>query len=97
VNQGSLVSALNDLISLLQACGESDQAAWAEERKSRAAAAANGGALDAVKKEVRDVLAGMGSLSDLYLVPKPGSGLTKEEARRKQFELVDRLDELTAP
>ena len=90
-----LVAALDELASLLRSCNQIDRAKWTEERRALAATAA-GNDLAEVKKEVRGVLAGMGSLSDLYLVPEPGSGIDAAEARRRQFELVDRLDELTA-
>jgi hypothetical protein len=92
----AFLSVLDDLTALLRACGELDQANWVEERKARAETANNGADVEEVKHEVRGVLAGMGSLSDLYLDPNPESGLGKDEARRRQFELVDRLDELTA-
>ena len=95
MSDAALVDALDELATLLRACNQSDHAKWTEERRALAAAA-TGDQLTEVKKEVRGVLAGMGSLSDLYLVPEPGSGLDEAEARRRQFELVDRLDELTA-
>jgi hypothetical protein len=91
----ALVDALDELASLLRACNQDDRARWTEDRRALAAAA-SGDRLTEVKKEVRGVLAGMGSLSDLYLVPLPDSGLTETEARRRQFDLVDRLDALTA-
>lgn len=96
MNQQPLVAALDELASLLRDCNEIDRARWTEEQRARAGAA-TGDQLIEVKKEVRGVLAGMGSLSDLYLVPAPGSGFDEAEARRRQFDLVDRLDALTAP
>jgi len=95
VSDAALVVALDELANLLRACNQTDRARWTEERRALAAAS-TGDQLTEVKKEVRGVLAGMGSLSDLYLVPEPGSGIDEGEARRRQFELVDRLDELTA-
>jgi hypothetical protein len=95
MSEAALVDALDELASLLRTCNQPDQARWTEERRAMAAAA-TGDQLTEVKKEIRGVLAGMGSLSDLHLVPEPGSGLDKAEARRRQFDLVDRLDDLTA-
>ena len=90
----ALVDALDELASLLRACNQVDQATWTEERRVRAASASDD-ELAEVKKEVRGILAGMGSLSDLYLVPEPESGMDEAEARRRQFDLLDRLDALT--
>jgi len=95
MTDAALVAALDDLASLLRSCNQIDRAEWTEERRALASGA-TGDKLAEVKKEVRAVLAGMGSLSDLYLVPEPGSGIDEVEARRRQFDLVDRLDELTA-
>lgn len=89
----AFIRALDELAALLRACNQVDRARWTEERRVLASSTTD--QLADVKSEVRGVLAGMGSLSDLYLVPATGSGLDEAEARRRQFELVDRLDELT--
>ena len=94
MSDAALADALDELAALLRACNQVDRARWTEERRALASAA-SGDQLTEVKKEVRAVLAGMGSLSDLYLVPEAGSGLDEAEARKRQFELVDRLDALT--
>jgi hypothetical protein len=91
----ALADALDELAALLRACNHVDRARWTEERRALVTAA-TGDQLTEVKKEIRSVLAGMGSLSDLFLVPESGSGFDTAEARRRQFDLVDRLDELTA-
>jgi len=95
VSDTAFVDALDELASLLRACNQIDHARWTEERRALAASS-TGDQLTAVKVDVRGILAGMGSLSDLYLVPEAGSGLDEGEARRRQFKLLDRLDELTA-
>jgi hypothetical protein len=95
VSDAGFVDALDELATLLRACNQIEHAKWTEERRALAAAS-TGDQLAEVKKEVRGILAGMGSLSDLFLVPEPGSGFDAAEARRRQFELVDRLDALTA-
>lgn len=44
-------------------------------------------------KEIQGILAGMGSFSDLPLSPSPESGLTREQARLRQWDLVSEIDE----
>lgn len=89
-----LAAALDELSTLLGGCGEPEKAAWIEERRAGLA-----GASEAARRQevlaVRKILAGMGSLSDLYLEPTADCGLTSREAEERQRELLHRLDVLT--
>jgi hypothetical protein len=59
-----LADTLTELAGALRALGEDGRADWAAERAARAAAEP-----DAVRAEVRGVLAGMGGIADLPLAP----------------------------
>ena len=76
-----LEAALGELTVLLRCCGEDAKAAWVEQK---------GG------ESIREVLAGMGSIGDLYLEPTPECGLSNREVEERQRELIECLDRLTA-
>lgn len=91
-----LLSAVDELIHLLRCCGEDERAAWLAERRAVIRRSPQFPAAEAACREVRNGLAGMGSLSDLWLESGPGCELTNREVERRQRELAERLDRLTA-
>lgn len=44
-----------------------------------------------VLEQIQDILAGMGSFSDLSLSPSPDSGKSREQARLRQWDLVSEI------
>ena len=44
-------------------------------------------------REVKSIIGGMGSFSDLPMIPNEDSNLTKDEARKMQWTLADDLYE----
>lgn len=89
-----LSGALGELAALLRCCGEEARAAWVDERRERIAGAGDT-ARARERLEIRNVLAGMGSLGDLYLEPTAECELTEREVVARQAELIRRLDLLT--
>ena len=85
---------LVDIANLLRACDCIDQAIWIEEKikliNSRGASEFQyKKTLNAIDK----IIAGMGSLSDLPLVPKKESNMSEQQARTLQWELLESLSE----
>jgi hypothetical protein len=87
-----LEAALRDVEDLLLRCGEESRADWISQR--RAIIAAGGPDTEAARKDVTRALAGMGSLSDIWLEPRPDAGLSTAEVERRRADLLDRLDRL---
>ncbi len=83
---GEIVAALDELDELLRSCNMPEHAAWVRRARD-----------DRDFEAVRRALAGMGSISDVSLLPPQGSGLTPERAHAKRDELIRRLDRLTDP
>jgi hypothetical protein len=87
---------LNAIIELLQLCGWEERATWfiaKQETLNQFPDLGDSRVQEAVS-ELRSVLAGQGSLTDLPLSPSPTSGLSRNDARKRQWELAKRLDAL---
>jgi hypothetical protein len=76
-----LVAALDETIALLRAQGHDGRADWLAERRDRIAMPGDPEDVPRARAEVRTILAGMGSLTDL---PFP-----------QAWTLAERLDRLT--
>jgi hypothetical protein len=88
---------LKQIIELLDGCGLTTMAQWFRERLlvvSREEPSSE--AFQCVIKEIKSIIAGMGSFTDLPLTHIAPSRLTPEMARRRQWELADQLDEAIA-
>jgi hypothetical protein len=79
-----LAAALTELEELLRCCGEDARADWVARRRAAP-----------VRSEIRAALAGMGSLSDIPLVPRR-CDLSAAEVERRREALLRRLDRLTS-
>lgn len=89
-----LLVALTRVVELLVSCGERSRAEWFREKLIILSKEHTDSArFQLTVRELRDLLGGMGSFSDLSLNPVPASGLTRQEARSQQWELVEDLDE----
>lgn len=89
-----LFETLEKIVELLETCGEQTRSEWFRQRL----AVLKGQDSESVRfqagvRELRSVLGGMGSFSDLSLNPGPSSGLTREEARTRQWDLAEDLDD----
>ena len=90
-----LTEALASVIELLRKCRMSNKAEWFSERLQRISNDQSDKVLIEVAKEVRSVIAGMGSYTDLSLQPSPESGLSEMDAQQMQWSLADDLDAAT--
>ncbi|MBK8423010.1 MAG: hypothetical protein IPL30_03725 [Elusimicrobia bacterium] len=88
----SILKLLSETENLLKKCGQGDHAAWINE-KARAIKndKADPKQLKKHYKEIKNILGGMGSFSDLVLIPKKASGLSSAKAEAKQRELIEKL------
>ncbi len=85
---------LQEISGLLRICQHDREAAWFDERrKILETANPESAEYKAVLLEIRNNLAGMGSFSDLSMVPRSASGLSASEARMRQWDLGEELDE----
>ena len=90
-----IISLLNKAIWLLKECNYPDKALWFEEKVSDLKAG-NKKEINNTLEEIKYILAGMGSFSDLPLIPKEGSNLNESDARYMQWDLVEQLgDKIT--
>ena len=91
-----LERALTRTIELLENCKHRDKAVWLRNHLRRLRD--KGSQPSETRKTVeaiRSVLAGMGSFSDLSLIPSAESGLSIRDAHQLQWRLVEELDSVT--
>jgi hypothetical protein len=91
VNEDELAEALEALAELLEGSGWTYQASWLRARAGTIRGADKQETIEAAR-DVLGHLAGMGSLSDLPLRDSPRG--TRAEARREQWDLIDKIDAL---
>lgn len=92
-----LALCLEKIRDMLSACGLYEYAEWFGQRRKIVISDTTSPELfRQTVLEIRGVLAGMGSFTDLSLVPKEGSQLTEEKMRNRQWELADELDVITS-
>lgn len=90
-----LVKTVNEIIDLLKECNWQSKASWFEE-KLDVINRNNEDTVDFISaiKAIKNIIAGMGSFTDLPLTPKKESKISKDEARKMQFDLAEELDAL---
>ena len=88
-----LIKILNEIVDLLKECNWQNKASWFEE-KLIIIESCNVDSKEFISsiKAIKSILAGMGSFTDLPMIPVNDSKLSKEEARKKQFDLAKMLD-----
>ena len=89
-----LLEIIDEIVALLTKCNLREKANWFRIKAKRLKG------LEQNSKEYKDelleiksIIAGMGSFSDLPMYPKKGSGLSEEEASNKQWDLAAKLGE----
>lgn len=89
-----LFTTLCRVIDLLGICGEKNRAEWFGARlEILIREPSHSERFQQLIRELRGVLAGMGSFSDLSLSPSSDVELSRQEARDLQWQLIDELDE----
>lgn len=90
-----LISTINKIINLLRLCEYSEEADWFEERKVLLAnPELSFSSREALLREIRSIIAGQGSFSDLSLqAPSSDSSrsMTRMELRQIQWNLANEL------
>lgn len=90
-----IILLLNKAVWLLRECNYFDKANWFEEKISELNAGNKNETINTLR-EIKSILAGMGSFSDLPLMPEKGSNITHSDAREIQWDLVEQLgDKIT--
>lgn len=91
-----LIQTIQGIIELLGICGLVPQVDWLRSRLIEIEKAEDSiSALRPYAEELRAIIARMGSLTDLWLEPKGGSGMSEDAANSRKWELADELDEIT--
>lgn len=88
----SIPRILQDIAKLLQVHGYETQANWLGKKAYELQTAENEKRTKDLLTEIKGIIAGMGSLSDIYLIPSEDSKLTKMDANQKLGQLIDELD-----
>ena len=86
-----IICILDELSNLLFLCNQDIQANWLKHRTNILADTSKDQERE-ILAEIKKSIAGMGSLSDIYLVPPHSSGLLKSQANKKLYELLKELD-----
>lgn len=87
-----LAQILTEVANLLLCCEEGEKATWLWRRRDRYLHATSQQEKQEVLNELRSIMAGMGSLSDLYLVPGHGRKLTEQQVNSRLRKLIKELD-----
>jgi len=88
----NLIKQIEEMIGLLKECGYKQKAEWLQIRRERIVAQKK--STQAVRSEllmIKDILSGMGSLSDLSMLPRASSCLTRDRARKLQWDLCESI------
>lgn len=89
-----LCKLLTEASNLLEECGYHDKSKWFLERINILYNEDNNS--DIFKRtalEIKSVLGGMGSFSDLSMIPEPGSTISAEQARLLRWDLSEEIDD----
>ena len=91
-----LERSIKQTMELLEQCKHGDKSSWFRNHLQRLQqASCQPAEVNEIAAEIRSVLGGMGSLSDLSLVPSAESALSIRDAHKMQWSLVKELDDIT--
>jgi hypothetical protein len=92
-----LLQTLQSIIELLDLCSGLDrQVDWIRSRMVEIEKAEDSiPVLKQYAEELRAIITGMGSFTDLALEPRIDAGISEKAANRRKWELADQLDEIT--
>lgn len=91
----NIITILSDLSMLLDTYDYRAEAHWLDEKRVELAAVQDRDLRRQIAQQLSKILTGMGSLSDIYLMPPVSSEVSKTEANHRLFELIVELDEST--
>jgi hypothetical protein len=84
---------LEEISSLLTLCGYIDEAVWLKQQAIQFRSSTTEDGTKSLVTQVKAKIAGMGSLSDIYLIPPEDAKISKQEASRRLSELISELDQ----
>lgn len=83
---------IEKVIGLLHQCGYNEKAEWFKEKlKIFNNCEVDSNEFQKNLREIKNILGGMGSFSDLSMVPGEGTNLSEDEARELQWKLSEEL------
>jgi hypothetical protein len=83
---------LEEISSLLTLCGYEDEVVWLQQQAIQLRSTTIEAEMIALVTQVKAKIAGMGSLSDIYLLPPDDVKISKPEANQRLSELISDLD-----
>jgi hypothetical protein len=83
---------LEEISSLLTLCGYEDEVVWLQQQAIQLRSTPIEAEMIALVTQVKAKIAGMGSLSDIYLLPPDHVKISKPEANQRLSELISDLD-----
>jgi len=89
----SISDILYEISHLLSICNYKEHSDWLKQKAQQLAQEQEAYKRNEILLEIKDSLAGMGSLSDIYLVPPEETGLSKRQANEKLGMLIGILDQ----
>lgn len=93
--KNELIKIIRSIIELLIECNWIDKANWFKEKLETIERSDEGSEeFIIILREIKKIIAGMGSFTDLPMIPKQNSKLSKGEARLKHFDLAEQLDKV---
>ncbi|MFH1258519.1 MAG: hypothetical protein ABII74_01670 [Elusimicrobiota bacterium] len=90
-----LIQIIKEIINLLVDCNWQDKANWFKEKLEQIEQCdEKSDQYISILDEVQNIIAGMGSFTDLPMTPDKKSRLSEEQVHKKQWELANALDEI---
>ena len=91
--KANVSTLLGKLIRLLDRYNYSDRASWLQDKQDDLQSANTDSERKVILNQIKNNIAGMGSLSDIYIILPKNSSLSELEANRTFYDLVMELDE----
>ena len=87
-----LIQVIDEIVELLSMCNWEEKADWFKaKRKILLKLNPEDAAFRRELVEIRSIIGGMGSFTDLPLYPPKGVGLTAQDATNRQWDLAEQL------
>jgi hypothetical protein len=87
-----IIDILEEISSLISSCGYLDEADWLKRQAIQLCSATSEDETKSLATQVKAKIAGMGSLSDIYLILPEDAKFSKQEANQRLNELICELD-----
>ena len=88
-----LIQVIDQIVELLSMCNWQENADWFKAKRKLLLELNPQDEAFRELVEIKSIIGGMGSFSDLPLYPKQGVGLTAQDVRNRQWDLAEQLDQ----